>query len=138
MELNQEDFEEMLASAGTSGDIGKYFAKNCEWNFDSIEERDVAIVRAADRAIELVKTLDEGLVLFKSLAPVDGVVTPEQDTKLFNKTVSLTRSKEDIYSIYMAYVDLDYGENLAYRNHIRKIFDKADELDLEAMVNIRN
>ena len=48
MELNQEDFEEMLASAGTSGDIGKYFAKNCEWNFDSIEERDVAIVRAAD------------------------------------------------------------------------------------------
>ena len=77
-------------------------------------------------------------MLFKSLAPVDGVVTPEQDTKLFSKTVSLTRSKEDIYSIYMAYVDLDYGENLAYRNHIRKIFDKADELDLEAMFNIRN
>ncbi len=138
MELNQEDFEKMLASAATPDDIGKYFARDCEWNFDSVEERDSAIIRAADRAIELVKTLDEGLVLFKSFAPVDGVVTPEQDTKLFNKAVSLTRSKEDIYSIYMAYVDLDFGENLAYRNHIRKIFDKADELDLEAMVNIRN
>ena len=107
-------------------------------NFDSVEERDAAIVQAADRAIELVKTLDESLVLFKSFAPVDGVMTPEQDTKLFNKAISLTRSKGDIYSIYMSYVDLDFGENLAYRKHIRKIFDKADELDLEAMVNIRN
>ena len=30
MELNQEDFEGMLASAATSGDIGKYFARDCE------------------------------------------------------------------------------------------------------------
>ena len=138
MELNQEDFEGMLASAATPDDIGKYFARDCEWNFDSVEERDAAIIRAADRAIELVKTLDEGLVLFKSFAPVDGVVTPEQDTQLFNKAVSLIQSKDDIYSIYMAYVDLDFGEALIYRNHIRKIFDKADELGLEAMVNIRN
>jgi len=138
MELNQEDFEEMLAAATSASSISKYFVRECEWNFDSIEERDAAIVRAADKAIELVKILDEGLALFKSFAPVDGVVTPEQDTRLFDKVVSLAQSRDDVSSIYNTYVDLYIGDDIAYRKHIRKIFDKADELGLDAKANIRD
>ncbi len=141
MELLQEDFEAMLASAITPVDISKYFAEDYDWEFDTYEERDAAIIKAAERAIELVATVQDGIDLFRSFLPIDGLVTAEHDTRVFNKVVDLATTGEDIDTIYSAfYLNYIYHNHtdIACRNHIRKIFDKADELGLEASTHIRN
>lgn len=138
MNICQEDFEAILASAESSADISKYFSG--DWEFDSDKDSDAAIIKAAEQAIELVSTAEEATALFLSFGGVDGVITAEHDTRLFNKALEVVKTEEDLDTVFQGFcLEFIYNNRteLACRNHIRKIFDKADELGLETMTNIR-
>lgn len=134
MELYQEDFEAILLAATSPSDISKYFVREWEWLFDSDKEREAAIVKAAECAIELVTTIEQGIRLYYALMSVDGVVGPEYDTRLFDKLIQLATNGVELDTIFEEYVSgtTSVHEQIRIRNQIRKIFDKADELGLEA------
>jgi hypothetical protein len=138
MELYQEDFEAMLAAATTPGDISKYFEDGYSWEFDTHENQDAAVVKAAERAFELVSTVASGVALDESWQRFS--LSSELDTKLFEKLITLVSNKDELARIFDHYIPESMGvrELFEIRNHIRKIFDKADELGLEVMVNLRD
>ena len=138
MELSETDFEAVLASATTPADISKYFTDDCHWEFNSYEEQDAAIIRAADRAIELVSSISEGIELFRAFGAADGVITREQDTRLFDKLLDISTTETELTRVFDNFVpgSMSVGEQLHIRRHLRKIFDKADELGVEVKVTI--
>lgn len=126
--LEKADFETTLAAATTLNDVTKLLGNSCEWlDWNDDDEMFADHTRVIERAIELVASLEEGILLFCNMSSYGGSATA--DNLLLNKLVDMIKTEEELNSLYHELATME--DEIKRRNIIRRIFDKADELGIE-------